>query len=324
MSQYALEDLKEAGIKDIAIILRNVGHDKVVEYYGNGTRFDVKITYIQQGDPKGIAHAVGLVKEFVREEPFVVYLGDNLLKDGIEDSVECFANSEATCQILLSHVRNPQHFGVAELDRDGKILRLVEKPESPPTDLALVGVYMFRRPIFDVIDHLKPSRRGELEITDAIQGLIDMNLTVLSKVVPGWWKDTGRTEDILEANQLVVSDLESFNKGTLEKNVTVNGKVAIEEGALTKANCTLRGPLVIGKNCRIGPDVYIGPYTSIGDGVNIRRGEVENSVVLSDTIVECDGRIVDSLIGQGSVISSKSNLPKGYKLIVGENTYLSI
>jgi len=325
MSQYALEDLREAGIEDIAIVLGDIAPEKVVEYYGDGSKFGVKITYIRQGEPKGIAQAVGLAREFVGDEPFVVYLGDNLLKDGIRSLVEGFKNSEAAAQIVLSHVKNPEAFGVAELDGRGKVVRLIEKPKVPPTDLALVGVYMLRKWVFDAIDCLKPSWRGELEITEAIQRLIDMGLTVSSHVVSGWWKDTGMPEDILEANQLVLSDLDTFNNGRFEDDVTATGRVAIEDGAVIKKNCRLRGPLIIGRNCEIGPETYVGPYTSIGDNAVIRGCEIENSIILDNTLVECGGRIVDSLVGKGSrVVSNEANLPRGYKLIIGENTFISL
>jgi len=221
-------------------------------------------------------------------------------------------------------LKNPSSFGVAEV-RDGKIARLVEKPKVPPSDMALVGVYMFHRSIFDAIEGLKPSWRGELEITEAIQRLIDRGLTVRSHLVSGWWKDTGKPEDILEANQLLLSDLNPFNKGRLEGDVTTTGKIAIEEGTVVKTKCTLRGPLIIGRNCEIGPETYIGPYTSIGNNVAIKGGEIENSIVLSDTVIECGKRIVDSLIGKGStIVSNEVNLPRGYKLIVGENTFVSL
>jgi len=324
MSQYALEDMLEAGIKDIAIVLGDVAPEKVVEYYGDGANFGVKLKYIHQGEPKGIAHAVGLTRDFVGEEPFVVYLGDNLLKEGIVDLVEHFESSKPEGQIALCRVSNPSAFGVAEV-RDGKIVRLVEKPKVPPSELALVGVYMFRRSIFDAIDGLKPSWRGEFEITEAIQRLIDRGLTVRSHLVSGWWKDTGRPEDILEANQLVLSDLNPFNKGRLEGDVTTTGRVAIEDGTVIKTKCTLRGPLIIGRNCQIGPETYVGPYTSIGDNVAIKGGEIENSIILSDTVIECGKRIVDSLIGKGSrIVSNEVNLPRGCKLIIGENTFVSL
>ena len=325
MSQYALEDLREAGISDIAIVLGNIAPEKVVEYYGNGSKFNVKITYINQGEPRGIAHAVGSAKEFVGNEPFVVYLGDNLLKNGIIDCVEGFRNSGADAHIALCHVKNPNAFGIAELDDAGKIMRLIEKPKTSLSDLALVGVYMFRSTIFDAIDKLTPSGRGELEITDAIQRLLDIGFQVSSHIISGWWKDTGKPEDILEANQFVLSDLSSYNKGRFEDGVVTNGRIAIEDGSVVKSNCTLRGPLTIGRDCEIGPGTYIGPYTSIGDNVVIKGGEIENSIILSDTVIECGKRIIDSLIGKGSrVVSNEIGLPKGYRLIIGENTFLSM
>jgi len=325
MSQYALEDLRDAGITDIAIVLGDVAPEKVVEYYGDGSKFGVKITYVRQGEPKGIAHAVGLAREFVRDEPFVVYLGDNLLKDGIRALVEDFRDTGAVAQIALCHVKNPEAFGVAELDSRGRVVRLIEKPKAPPSDLALVGVYMFCRSIFDAIDGLKPSWRGELEITEAIQKLIDMGLTVSSHVVSGWWKDTGKPEDILEANQLVLSDLSPFNKGRFEDDVTATGRIAVGDGTMVRTKCTLRGPLMIGRNCEIGPGTYVGPYTSIGDNVVIKGGEIENSMIFDDSVIECGRRIVDSLIGKGSrVVSNETNLPRGYRLIIGENTFIGI
>jgi glucose-1-phosphate thymidylyltransferase len=324
MSQYALEDLREAGIKEIAVILGDIAPEKVVDYYGDGTRFGVSIRYIPQAEPKGIAHAVRLARDFVRDEPFVVYLGDNLLRDGVKDLVEGFDGSGAVACIGLSHVKRPEAFGVAELDSRGKVIRLVEKPKVPASDLALVGVYVFASPIFDAIDTLKPSWRGELEITEAIQKLIDKGLTIHSHILSGWWKDTGMPEDILEANQLVLSDLKPFNKGKLEDHVTVTGNIAIEEGTVIRERCTLRGPLIIGMGCEIGPETYVGPYTSIGDNVVIRGGEIENSIVLEGTTIECRSRIVDSLIGKGSRMVSNDKLPKGYKLIVGENTFISL
>jgi glucose-1-phosphate thymidylyltransferase len=325
MSQYAIEDLREAGITDIAIILGDIGPDKVKDYYGDGSKFNVKLTYLHQNKPEGIAHAIRLAREFVGDEPFVVYLGDNLLRDRIRNCVEEFQKSDATAHIALCHVKNPEAFGIAEVDDKGHILKLVEKPKTPPSDLALVGVYMFRSNIFQAIDRIKPSWRGELEITDAIQELMNMGCDVTSHVIRGWWKDTGKPEDILEANQFVLSDMIPYNKGIFEKDVIASGKIAIENGVVIKPNCTLRGPLIIGKDSKIGPDTYVGPYTSIGDNVVIKGGEIENSIILSNTIVECEKRIVDSLIGNGSkIVSNERNLPRGYKLIVGENTYLSI
>jgi len=325
MSQYALEDLKEAGITDIAVVLGDIAPEKVIEYYGDGSKFNVKLTYIRQDEPKGIAHAVGLTKDFVGNEPFVVYLGDNLLRDGIGDCVDGFKNSEAAAHVALCHVDNPEAFGVAELDSDGHVMKLAEKPKTPLSDLALVGVYMFRSNIFRAIDKIKPSWRGELEITDAIQELMNMGLEVTSHTISGWWKDTGKPEDLLEANQFVLSDLNPYNKGRFENGVVASGKVAVEDGTVIRSNCTLRGPLIIGKDCEIGPGTYVGPYTSVGDNVVIKGGEIENSIVLTDTVIECGKRIIDSLVGKGSkIVSNEIGLPKGYRLIIGENTFLSV
>lgn len=325
MSQYALEDLRDAGIRDIAIVLGDVTPEKVIEYYGDGSNFGVRVTYIRQGEPKGIAQAVGLAQDYVGDDLFVVYLGDNLLRDGIRNLVEDFRGSNAAGQIALCHVKNPEAFGVAELNREGRVVRLIEKPKAPPSDLALVGVYMFRSMIFDVIDRLRPSERGELEITEAVQGLMDMGYEVASHVVSGWWKDTGKPEDILEANQLVLSDIRPINRGRLEGDAIVTGKVSIDEGTVIGTGCTIRGPVIIGRNCKLGPETYVGPYSSVGDDVSIRGGEIENSIIVGDTVIECGKRIVNSLIGRNSrIVSADMNLPKGYKLILGENTFISI
>jgi glucose-1-phosphate thymidylyltransferase len=324
MSQYALEDLREVGITDIAIVLGDIAPEKVIEYYGDGAKFGVKVNYLRQAEPRGIAHAVGLAKDFVGDEPFIVYLGDNLLKNGVKDLVKDFEDSRAAAQIALCHVRNPEAFGVAEL-KDGKIVRLIEKPKVPPSDLALVGVYQFRSNVFSVFDSLKPSGRGELEITEAIQELVNMGLEVRSQIVSGWWKDTGKPEDILEANQLVLSDLEPFDRGSVEEGAIITGKVGVDEGAIIRRGCSVRGPVIMGKNCEIGAEAYVGPYTAIGDNVVIEGGEVENSIIMSDCTIRCGKRVVDSLIGSGSrVVSADVNLPKGYKLIIGENTFISI
>ena len=324
MSLYAIEALREAGVTDIAIILGTIAPEKVQEYYGGGERFGVNITYVHQGEPKGIAHAVKLTEHFVGDEPFVVFLADNILKGGIREMVSEFEESQAASEIALCHVRNPRSFGIADL-KDGKIVRLVEKPKEPPSDLALVGIYLFRKPIFDAIRRLRPSWRNELEITDAIQTLIDDGLEVRHRLVKGWWKDTGLPEDILEANQLVLSELSSYSRGRLEKDVKVSGIVCIGDDTVVRAGTTLRGPLIIGKKCEIGPDAYVGPYTSIGDNTTIRAAEVENTIIVGNCRIDCKRRIVDSLIGSNTQISdSESTLPRGSKFIIGENTIVCI
>jgi glucose-1-phosphate thymidylyltransferase len=322
MSLYALETLREAGITDIAIILGSLAPEKVQEYYGDGAKFEVRITYINQGEPKGIAHAVKLTEYFVGDEPFVVFLADNLLKGGIREMASDFEKSNAAGQIALCHVRNPQSFGIAEL-KDGRLVRLVEKPKDPPSDLALVGIYFFRRQIFNAIRRLRPSWRNELEITEAIQTLLNDGLEVRHRLVKGWWKDTGLPEDILEANQLVLSELSSSNRGRLEQGVKISGVVCIGDGTVIRAGTTLRGPLIIGHSCEIGPEAYVGPYTSIGDNTVVRGAEVENTIIVGDCKVECKRRIVDSLIGSNTqIIDSANSLPRGSRFIIGENTFI--
>ena len=324
MSLYAIETLKEAGITEIAIVLGSIAPEKVQEYYGDGERFGVHITYVNQGEPRGIAHAVKLTEYFVGENPFVVFLADNILKGGIREMVEEFENSQAAAEIALCHVSNPQSFGVADI-KDGRIVRLIEKPKKPPSDLALVGIYLFRKEIFSSIRRLKPSWRNELEITDAIQTLLEDGLEVRHHIVKGWWKDTGRPEDILEANQLVLSELRAYNKGKLEPGVKTSGIICVDEGTVVRSGSTLRGPLVIGKNCVIGPKCYVGPYTSIGDNSTIRGAEIENSIVMGDSKIECRKRIVDSLIGRNTQITDSANAqPRGSRFIIGENTTIVV
>jgi len=324
MSLYALEALKDAGITDIAIILGSLAPEKVQEYYGDGTKFGVSITYIHQGEPKGIAHAVKLTEPYVNGEPFIVFLADNVLKGGIREMVEDFKDSQAAAEIALCHVSNPGSFGIADV-KDGRIVRLIEKPKNPPSDLALVGIYLFRKQVFDAIRRLKPSWRNELEITDAIQTLLDDGLEVRHRLVKGWWKDTGRPEDILEANQLVLSELSPYNRGTLEQDVKTSGIVCVGEGTVVHAGSTLRGPLILGENCEIGPDAYIGPYTSVGDNTTVRNTELENSIIMGECRIECKKRIVDSLIGCGTVITDSMNsLPRGSRFIIGENSIICL
>jgi len=224
---YAIEDLKEAGVTDIGLILGTNMPEKVKEAVGDGSKFGVNITYIMQGEPKGLAHAVAVAQDFVGEDPFIMYLGDNILKSGIKEFVEGFEESDYQARILLQPVDNPRQFGVAELDDKGNVINLVEKPEHPKSDLALVGIYLFKSSIFDVISRIKPSWRGELEITDAIQELLNTELKVDSHIVKGWWKDTGKPEDVLDANHLILDVLESEDNGEVEEGAKISGRVYI-------------------------------------------------------------------------------------------------
>jgi len=324
ISQYVLESLRESGIRDIAIVLGDIYPDKVKEYYGNGSQFGVKITYIYQGKPKGIAHAVGLCKEFVGDEPFVVHLGDDLLKGGVKKFVEEFDESAYDGMLLLCKVEEPQRFGVAEIDKSGKLARLVEKPKEPPSNYALSGIYFFRPVVFDMIKQLKPSWRGELEITEAIQLLLDSGHRVSYRLVKGWWKDTGAPEDILESNRLVLDEMTPKNEGNVEEGATLQGRISVGKGSTIKSGAVVRGPVIIGENTTIEASVYIGPYTSIGNHVSIRKGEIENSIIMDHCLIDVNERVTDSLIGSYSKITASKNRPRGRRFIVGERSEMML
>jgi glucose-1-phosphate thymidylyltransferase len=323
-SQYVLEDLKASNITEMAIVLGNIFPEKVKEYYGDGKRFGVKIQYIQQGEPKGIAHAVSLCKEYVKDQPFIVYLGDNLLKGGISSFVRKFKDSDYDAMILLCQVENPQRFGVAKIDEKGKLVKLVEKPRKPPSNYALTGIYFFKPVIFKMIEKLKPSGRGELEITEAIQLLLEGGYSVGYQIVQGWWKDTGTPEDILDANRLVLDELKAETEGKIENHSSVQGRVATAKGATIREGALVRGPVVIGQNTVIEPDVYIGPYTSIGNNCTIKRGEIENSIIMDNCTVDIEERMTDSIIGPYSEITTNKSKPRGKKFIFGERTRIEL
>ena len=323
ISQYVLEDLIEAGIKDVAIVLGDVYPEKVKEYYGDGSNFGVNITYIYQSKPAGIAHAVGLCEDFVGDSPFVVYLGDNLLKGGIKGFVREFEDSNVDVMVLLSEVKNPERFGVAKF-KNGRLVGLVEKPKHPPSNYALTGIYFFKPVIFEMIKNLKPSWRGELEITEAIQMLLERGYKIKHAFVTGWWKDTGTPEDILDANRLVLDELDAKVEGKVEEEGSIQGRVILEKNSVVKRGALIRGPAIIGENTVIGSGVYIGPYTSIGRNNQIRRGEIENSIIMDHCLIDIEDRIVDSLIAPYSKIISNENKPRGKRFILGERSYLEV
>lgn len=253
-----------------------------------------------------------------------MYLGDNILKGGIAKYLKKFEELNSDTSILLCPVENPSQFGCAELNEDGSVRRLIEKPKKPPSNLALVGIYFFRKVIFDAAKKIKPSWRNELEITDAIQYLIEHDFKVNSEIVRGWWKDTGKPEDILEANQIILDDLEPYNKGTTEKNVMIKGRAGIGENTIIKNGSVIKGPVIIGKNCSIGPNTYVGPYTSIGDNCEVKNGEIESSIIMDGTKINCSKKIVDSLIGKDVRIFEGEELPKGNRFIIGDNSVIEI
>lgn len=319
---YGIEALVDAGVEEIGIIIAPETGDEIRAAAGDGSRFGAKITYIVQDKPAGLAHAVLTAEEFLGGSPFVMYLGDNLLRDGLRGLVATFRADEPDALILLTPVQEPEHYGVAELDGD-RIVRLVEKPKNPPSNLALVGVYLFQPAIFEAARALKPSWRGELEITEAIDKLIDDGRKVQSEVVRGWWKDTGQLADMLEANRLVLEELEGELAGEIDEGSRVEGRVQLAEGARV-VRSVVRGPAVIGPGALI-EDAYIGPYTSIGAGVHVCRSEVEHSILLADAVVEDLGtRMEASLLGRNVKLTRSDGPPKTLRLLVGDNCEIEI
>nr|MDO8134489.1 glucose-1-phosphate thymidylyltransferase [Candidatus Njordarchaeum guaymaensis] len=319
---YGLESLRDAGIRKIGIVLGPI-KEGVVEVIGDGSRFGVEVTYIDQPEPKGLAHAVMIAEDFIKDDSFVMYLGDNLLKNGIKYLVDDFRKSKNDAMIVLTDVKDPQRYGIAEV-KNGKLVRTVEKPKEPRSNLAVTGIYFFTAPIFGIVKKLKPSWRNELEITDAIQGLLDQGYKVGYRMVEGWWKDTGKPEDLLEANQLILSEIKRVNRGTAEEGANIVGNVEVGKNSIIHKDTTIRGPAIIGENCKIGPSSYIGPYTSIGNNATIIGGEIENSIIMDGATINCDKRIVDSLIGRDSKIISNVAKPSGSRFVIGDSTYIGI
>lgn len=318
---YGIEAMAAAGIEEIGIIIAPETGDEIREVTGDGSRFGVKITYIVQDDPAGLAHAVLTAEPFLGTSPFVMYLGDNLLQGGIAELVQAFRSSAPDALILLTPVPDPEHYGVAEL-HDGRVVRLAEKPPEPKTDLALVGVYMFTAQIHDAARAIEPSPRGELEITDAIQYLVDGGARVEPHIVNGWWKDTGRLADMLEANRLVLDTAMRRVEGELVDS-QVEGRVIVEAGARLE-RATVRGPAVIGAGAVL-TDCYVGPYSAIGDRCVIENSEVEHSILLADSSVRgLDGRMESSLLGRNVHISRSDRQPRAYRFLVGDNSEVTI
>jgi glucose-1-phosphate thymidylyltransferase len=319
---YGLEAMAAAGIRDVGIIVAPETGGEIRGAAGDGSEFGIEIEYIEQNAPLGLAHAVLTAEPFLGRSAFVMYLGDNLLRDGIVDLVDTFRNDRPDAMILLTPVPDPENYGVAELDGDGRVAKLVEKPKEPRTNLALVGVYMFTPAIFDAARSIEPSWRNELEITDAIQTLVERGLRVDPHIVHGWWKDTGQVQDMLEANRLILDDLMERVDGELVDS-RVEGRVVVEEGARLE-RATVRGPAIIGRGTLI-TDAYIGPYTAIGEDVRIAKAELEHSIVLSgSSIADLEFRVEASLIGKNVRISRGPALPKAYRFVIGDNADVQI
>jgi glucose-1-phosphate thymidylyltransferase len=318
---YGIEAMKEAGITDIGIIVGDT-KDEIKQAAGDGSRWGLNFTYIEQEAPLGLAHAVEISEVYLNGEPFVMYLGDNILKSGITSLVEEFKQKRPNSLILLTEVPNPQMFGVAELEGE-RVVRLVEKPKEPASNLALVGVYMFDSHIFEAVKAIRPSWRNELEITDAIQYLVEHGYEVQPHLVTGWWKDTGKLEDVLEANRLILETVSGSNQGKVDGASRVNGQVVIEQGVVVK-NSIIRGPVIIGKNSEIF-DSYIGPFTSIQNDCRIVHTEIEHSIVLEKSeIVDVGSRIDESLIGREVKIFKCPPKPSVYRFMVGDKSEIGI
>ncbi len=323
---YAIESIVEAGITEIGIVVGET-REEIKAAVGDGERFGARVTYLEQDAPRGLAHAVMIAEEFMAGSPFVMYLGDNLIAGGIKGLVDEFRDlhgrGECSSEILLAEVPHPEQFGVAELTGEGKVHRLVEKPKEPKSNLALVGVYMFDARIFESVHRIKPSARGELEITDAIQDLIDRGLEVHPHIVRGWWKDTGKLEDMLEANRIVLEGLDAGLPGPVGKGSRIEGRVELGEG-VELIDSLVRGPVVIGAGTRL-ENTFVGPYTSIGNRCTLVCCEVENSIILSDSeIRDVPLRIDGSLIGRNVKITKTDFKPKAYRFMLGDNSEVGI
>ncbi|MFH1408657.1 MAG: glucose-1-phosphate thymidylyltransferase [Nanoarchaeota archaeon] len=318
---YVIEDLVEVGIKDIGIVI-GPNKKQLMEVVGDGSKWNAKITYIEQDSPRGLAHCVMIAKDFLGDEDFVMYLGDNMLRGGITDFVVKFKESGVDASILLTPVRDPERFGIATLNDHGEVEEIHEKPKKPASNLAIIGIYAFKPSIFEACAAIKPSARGELEITDAMQWLLEKGKKITSDLVQGWWKDTGKADALLEVNQLVLDHRMVYtNDGDVHESANVTGRVSIGKNSKILDNSVVRGPVIIGDDCTIGPNAFIGPYTSIGDKVHVAHTEIEHSIVLNECVLKAQKRIVDSVIGKNCQISSAgSSLPSGHKLIIGDNS----
>ncbi|MEA3020971.1 MAG: glucose-phosphate thymidylyltransferase [Actinomycetota bacterium] len=333
---YGIESLADAGIRDVGIVVGDTAAE-IMAVVGDGSRWGIDITYIQQDEPLGLAHCVLIARDYLGDDDVVVYLGDNLVEDGIATFVDAFEAERArastpsfdddgagppAAQILLTHVDDPTQFGVAVLDDDGGVVQLVEKPPVPPSDLALVGVYLFDARIHEAVRAIKPSARNELEITDAIQWLVDHGHRVVTKILDGWWLDTGKKDPLLEANRVLLEGIERSIEGTIDAESAVDGRVVLAEGAVVTRS-RIRGPAIIGRDVHV-IDSFIGPFTAIGDRCVIERSEIEHSVVMTDSRIVGAGRLVDCLIGREVEVTRSGSTPKASRLMVGDHCQVDL
>ncbi|NDY43289.1 glucose-1-phosphate thymidylyltransferase [Dissulfurirhabdus thermomarina] len=320
---YVMRHLAEAGLTDVGVIVAPETEAEVRSYLADGARWGLSITFIPQAEPLGLAHAVKTARPFLQDAPFVMYLGDNLLGTGLSEALARFRSEGADALIFLKEVADPRAFGVAVLDETGRIRRLVEKPKDPPSNLALVGVYLFSPRIHEAIDRIRPSWRNELEITDAIQALIEAGGKVQGEVLEGWWLDTGKKDDILAANSTVLDDYaERRILGDVDAASRIEGRVTVAAGAEIR-NSTIRGPAVVGESARI-TDAFIGPFSSIGPGSRVVDSVVEHSVLLEGAAVEGIPRLEDSLVGRHATVRRSDGRRQALRLAVGDHCLVEI
>ncbi len=316
-----IETMCAAGIDDIGVVVGDTAPE-VQAAVGDGSRWNVNITYIQQDAPRGLAHGVKISQDYIGDDRFVMFLGDNVIQGGLAPLLREFADSEYNCQIVLKRVAEPQHYGVVELS-EGRIVRLIEKPKDPPSDLAIVGIYMFDSTIFEAVNAIKPSWRGELEITDSIQYLLDTGRRVFPYIHEGWWIDTGKTTDMLAANALVLQEIQHRIEGSVDRESLIEGQVTIEKGAEI-INSRIRGPAIIGQDTRI-VNSYVGPFTSIYHHCVVENSEIEHSIVLENCrITDLPARVEDSLIGRHVQLTRSPIKPKAYKLTLGDHSQVGL
>jgi len=318
---YGLEAIREAGITDVGVVVGDTAAE-IREALGDGSALGLSVTYIPQDRPLGLAHAVLIARDFLGDDDFVMYLGDNFIVGGISHLVDEFRQTRPDAQILLTRVPNPTSFGVAELDSTGRVIGLEEKPAVPKSDLALVGVYLFTPAVHEAVRKIQPSGRGELEITHAIQWLIDERMDVRSSTITGYWKDTGNVADMLEVNRAVLETTEPECLGTVDAATEIIGRVRIERGA-TVTRSRIVGPVIIGADCAI-VDSYIGPFTSVSDGCRIDGSEIEFSIVLRDASIRGVRRIEASLIGRGVEVTPAPPVPAAHRLVLGDHSKVQI
>ena len=321
MSEYCIESMKNAGVEEIAIIIGGIGSQKVKEYYGNGEKFGVKITYVLQDFPRGIAHAISLCEDFISNEKFLVFLGDNIIQKSINEFGIEFQKSNAAATILLCEVDNPSRFGIADVI-DGEIKKIIEKPKNPPTNLAVIGIYFLTPIIFDIIKRLKPSWRNELEITDALDMLLNEKYLITYKMITDYWKDTGTPEDIINANKAILENLIPHFKGKKDSTVLIEGNVSVGNETYIGNQVKIIGPVIIGNKCKISGDAVIGPNTSIGNECMISGGIIKDSIIMNNCEIEKNVNLKNSIISSNSTII-QNNIQNEQIFLLGEGTKVS-